>query len=358
MSDLNINASAKTVENEKTRQQKEDLENAKKAKESAAKKAEDERRKAASKTSASGTSSGKAASSKTSSASSSKASASASSKASSENSASAAGAGAIVGAIVGAAAEGIQNSGKSSNKKSSSKGSFWLGGLIGLIVGAAAVLLIGVLSNGMIFGTNKTSRTSADEVLESGLIGYTAVDFQDAVLGEASRHQELIVMEQPLEITTTVTKAGLQNLRIFSKTKTITYFGTGVYTVDMAVLDKDHVRVDETKKQVTIIIPRTCLQYINPDLDKTEFEDTERGLLSFGDLKLTTEDQNRLLQAVYASMEERLVSADLFGMADEFAQMSAWQMFQPLVTAISPEYTVEIEFDSSTANEVTFKAED
>lgn len=205
----------------------------------------------------------------------------------------------------------------------------------------------------MIFGTNHTSQTTADEVLENGLFTYTAVDFQDAILGEASQHQELIVMEQPLEIATTITKAGLGNLQIFSKMKTITYYGTGVYTVDMAGIDADHIKVDMDKKQVTVVIPHSCLQYINPDLDKTQFEDTEKGLLAFGDIKLKTEDQNRLLQSVYKSMEEKLTEAEVFQMADEYASVSTWQMFQPLVTAVSPEFTVEIVFDETTSNQVT-----
>ena len=135
--------------------------------------------------------------------------------------------------------------------------------------------------------------------------------------------------------------------------KTITYYGTGVYTVDMSGIDKEHILVDLEKKQVTVVIPHSCLQYINPDLDKTEFEDTEKGLLAFGDIKLKTEDQNRLLQSVYKSMEEKLTEKEVFQMADEYASMSTWQMFQPFVSAVSPEFTLEITFDESTSNEVT-----
>jgi len=346
MSDIKIRTSAKTVENEKTKKQKEELEKSKQVKEEASKKAEEEQEKAkaAAEEAEREAQERKEAAEKE-----------AAEKEAKENEAKAAlaaGGASLAGALFTAAADGLKKTGKK-KKKSSGKGSFWLGGLIGLLVGAGIMVLVGLLSKGALFGTTQTSVTTADEVLESGVIGFTAVDFQDAVMGEASRHQELIVMEQPLEISTTVTKAGLGGLMIFNKTKTITYYGTGIYTVAMAGLDKDHIKVDVDKKQVTITIPHACLQYVNPDLDKTEFEDTEKGLLAFGDIKLTTEDQNRLLQSVYQSMEERLIGEDLFKMADEFAQMSSWQMFQPLVTAISPEYTVEIAFDENTKNEVT-----
>ncbi len=333
MSDIKIDTSAKTVENEKTKKQKDELEKLKKAKEAADKKAASERKKTEEKKEQSSSS------------------AKEETKKESPSAPLAAGGASLVGALIDVAADGIKSSGKS-KKSSSGKGKFWLGALIGLLVGAGIMLLVGILSKGMIFGTNQTSQTTADEVLETGLIGYTAVDFQDAVLGEASQHQELIVMEQPLEISTTITKAGLGNLQIFSKVKTITYFGTGVYTIDMSGIDADHIQVDMEKKQVTVVIPHSVLQYINPDIDKTEFEDTEKGLLAFGDIKLKTEDQNRLLQAVYQSMEDRLKEADLFKMADEYAVMSTWQMFQPLISSVSPEFTLEIRFDEATSNQV------
>ena len=93
---------------------------------------------------------------------------------------------------------------------------------------------------------------SHDLVLEdNSIFGYTAADFQNAVLGAASEHQELIVMEQPLSIATTITKAGLGNLPIFAKMKDVTYYGTGVYTVDLSGMDASRILVDEETCTVT-----------------------------------------------------------------------------------------------------------
>lgn len=177
-----------------------------------------------------------------------------------------------------------------------------------------------------------------------GFLGYTAADFQDAVLGAATEHQELIVMEQPLSISTTITKAGLGNLPIFSKMKDVTYYGTGVYTVDLSGMDKDRVLVDEETYTVTVKIPHAALQYVNPEIAKTEFEDTEKGFLAFGDIKLTPEETNQLEQSVYDAMQERLDSDDLYEEADRFAKLKTWEIFQPLISAVSPMYKVEIEF--------------
>ena len=178
-----------------------------------------------------------------------------------------------------------------------------------------------------------------------GFIGYTAADFENAILGEASQHKELIVMEQPLSIQVTITKAGLGNLAVFSKVKNATYYGTGVYTIDLSVIDQDHIEVDEEKQNVTVFIPHSVLQYINPDLEATEFEDTEKGLLAFSDIKLTLEEQNLLEISIRDAMSERLNQEDLFELADRYAVLSAWEIFQPLITSVSREYTVTIEWE-------------
>ena len=229
--------------------------------------------------------------------------------------------------------------------KKKSKG-FLSGLLIGLIVGALITGILGFSFKDQIFGKVASTKEGADALLDEGLLGYTAADFQDAILGAATQHQELVVMEQPLEISTTITKAGLGNLNIFSKIKTVTYYGTGVYTVDLKNIDKDHIKVDTDAKTVTVIIPHAVLQYVNPDLSKTEFEDTEKGLLAFGDLSLTTEQQNQLSQSVTAAMKERLEEDDLFKQADEYATMKTWEIFQPLITAVSSEYKVVMQFEA------------
>ena len=118
---------------------------------------------------------------------------------------------------------------------------------------------------------------------------------------------------------------------------------SGVYTVDLSGMKADSVLVDENQNTVLILIPHAKLQYVNADLNKTEFEDTEHGILAFGDIKLTPEETSLLENTVYTSMEERLSEQELLDEADRFAKLKTWEMFQPLVTAISPAYKVVIE---------------
>ncbi|MCR5448621.1 MAG: DUF4230 domain-containing protein [Solobacterium sp.] len=181
-----------------------------------------------------------------------------------------------------------------------------------------------------------------DEVLDQTFTGFTAADFQDAVLGETKQKQEMIVMEQSVQMTTTITKAGLGQLKIFSKMKDITFHADGIYTVDLSYIDADHILVDDENKTVTIAIPHAQLHTVKPDITATEFSDTEHGLLAFGDISLTAEQQNELEQSAYGSLEEKLSEKKFIDQADEFAIMKTWEIFQPAITSVSPEYKVII----------------
>ncbi len=228
--------------------------------------------------------------------------------------------------------------------------------LFGFILGMAFLILIGNISANGLFGKKEITITTPDSVLDTGSINnYTAADFKNAILGEAMQKKELIVMEQSLKIPTTFSKAGLFDFPIFSKVKNVVYYGTGVYTIDLSKLDENSISVDMESNIVSIEIPHTCLQYINPDLDKTEFEDTEKGLLSFGDIKLTTEEQNQVEQASLNMMRDRLIQSELFTKADNFASNNVWQLFQPIVNTVSPDFSVVVLFDETTSNEVTAK---
>ena len=223
--------------------------------------------------------------------------------------------------------------------KSKKKSNFFTGLIIGLVVGFIASNLFGFSS---LTDQVNEGKDTVDEIITENFIGYTSADFEEAILGAKIEHQELIVMEQPLEIETTLTKSGIGNLQIFSKIKTVTYKGSGIYTVDLSKIDKKHIEVDLDNKIVRVSIPHTILQMVNLDINSMEFDDTEKGLLAFGDLSLTMEQQNELEQTVKSSMEKRLNDTSLFEQADELAKYKTWQIFQPLISAVSNEFVVEM----------------
>ncbi len=221
---------------------------------------------------------------------------------------------------------------------------FFRGLLLGFLVGVITLWCL-TMKGCEPFKKIQQAKEDFDVMITSHFFTYTALDFGDSIVKEAEAHSELVVMEQPLEVSTTITKAGLANLEIFSKTKTITYFGRGVFTVDLNRVTRDKIETDHESKTVTIHIQKPKLQYLNVDLEKTVFEDTEKGFLAFGDLALTMEQQQEIQKSIEARMREMLAEEDVKAEAVNFARMKTWELFQPLVTSIDPEYKVVISFD-------------
>ena len=181
------------------------------------------------------------------------------------------------------------------------------------------------------------------QVSENTVMNNTTAEFTDTILGEARQKQELVVWEQDVQVDSEITQS-LANLEIFSKTKLIRSFGTGVYTVDMGKVDENAVAVDTAARTVTLTIPRTKLQYITKDLEKTEFEDTQHAWLGFGDVKLTQEQQNLLERSIEDSMRAQLEDPACFADADRAALLVVYDVYQPLITKIDNAYTLKVVF--------------
>lgn len=206
---------------------------------------------------------------------------------------------------------------------------FLRGALIGLLIGAvvASVLSVKIL-------TRKPKREEPD----------FSAEFVEALLGESRKACKLIVMEQPIELTTTIQQEGLFNWDITRKSQVVVFSGTGSFTVDLEDMKSSWIEIDKEKKEVRITIPHALLSDVKIDHNRVRFYDTEKGFLAFGQITLTPEEQNILYNQVTAKMWVELKTDELSAKADEFAAMECWQLFQPVVNAISREYSVVIGF--------------
>ena len=187
---------------------------------------------------------------------------------------------------------------------------------------------------------------SHDMVMDdNGLLGYTAADFAEAVLGDATQLKKVEVYEAKVSDAVTLTKTGLVKLKAFTKTQLITYNGKATYTVDLSKLSESDFALDEDEKKVVIHIPHVVCEKINIPSDEMEFGDTERGLLAFGEIKMTAEDYAKIETEAESKMNNKLVELKAEETADRFAKMTIWEMYQPIITAVSPEYKLEIVFN-------------
>ena len=177
-----------------------------------------------------------------------------------------------------------------------------------------------------------------------GIFGFTVADFEEAILGEATRRKLLIVEEQEVYVNTTITETGLFNLGVFNKAQALTIHGTGQYTVDLTEISKGDISLDEETYELTIRIPHAQLHRVSFDPSKTEVGDTDKGWLAFGEIKLNAEQQKNFEVEATEKLTEKLTDPARFREADRFARLSAYETYQPIIRTVSPAYKVVIEF--------------
>ena len=176
-------------------------------------------------------------------------------------------------------------------------------------------------------------------------MGYSKIDFSDAILGESRAKSDFVVLEQDITVSTRVSQA-LANLALFEKSQVIRSYGTGIYTVNLAALTSDDIALDNELRQIAISIPHAALSYVTVDVEKTEFEETQKAIFAFGEIKLTNEQLNLLEQSIQVAMKEQLNSVEMLLKADSYAITQVQKLFEPIVRSVAPDYSVLVTLQS------------
>ena len=184
---------------------------------------------------------------------------------------------------------------------------------------------------------------SFNALLPDETMGYNQIDYSNAILGESRIKSDFVVLEQDVVVSTRVSQA-LANLALFEKSQVIRSFGTGVFTVDLSKLSADDIAFDPKLNLVTITIPHAALSYVTVDVEKTEFEETKKALFAFGEIKLTSEQQNILEQEIQKAMQEQLETSDMLAKADTAALSQVLHLLEPVVKTLDPEVILNVAF--------------
>ena len=214
--------------------------------------------------------------------------------------------------------------------------------MITLLLIVAAVFILPVF-----FGIDKkVSDVPAETVLapEPEEKHITTADFAEAILTKTEQKKKIEVFEAEISDVVKLTDKGLLSLPVFSKSQLITFNGSVIYTVDLTEMSESDVELDENAKKVTLWIPHAEQGEINIPASEMEFGDVEKGFLAFGDLKLSVEDEAKVEMEAEKKMEETLLKEQMILQADRFAKMTVWEIYQPFVAQVSPEYTFEVSF--------------
>ena len=223
--------------------------------------------------------------------------------------------------------------------------------LLNITAAVLAVLLLGVL----IWGCTHRSSTSlqiTDGIEEVDLNtiqlngGRTEVNFTDVILSPHNEMRRLIVSTQSGTVSYKLTDRLIKQLDFdfLEKTQNVSYTGTGYFVVDLDDLTAAHVIVNKAAKTVTLRIGHAYLQTIDIDPNDIIIDEVKESLLARGDIKLTVADYNTIEKELRGRLEERFNTASTRQAADSIALRMVREIYEPLVRAVDPRYSVVVEF--------------
>lgn len=172
------------------------------------------------------------------------------------------------------------------------------------------------------------------------------VNFSDVILSRQNETRRLIVSTQTGTVTTKLTDRLIQQLDFdfMKKTQNVSYTGTGYFVVDLDKLTAANVVQDRGRKTVTIRIGHAYLQAIEIDPDNIIIDDVKESLLARGDIQLTLSDYRAIEQDLRQRMREKFDTSSNAQAADDLALRMVKEVYEPVIKAVDPRYSVEVQF--------------
>lgn len=173
------------------------------------------------------------------------------------------------------------------------------------------------------------------------------VDFAEVLLGNQEETRKLIVSTQEATVSTELSDKLIQKLDFdfLKKTQKVSYTGMGYFVVDLDNLTRENITQDKENKVITIKIGHAYLQAIEIDPDKIIVDEVKKGLLAWGDIKLTVNDYNEIEKELRSRLETKFNTAENGQKADETALRMVKEVYEPVIKAIDNSYDVVVEFE-------------
>lgn len=165
---------------------------------------------------------------------------------------------------------------------------------------------------------------------------------KDVIIDKIREKHELITMEVDLSQKITIDNSW-GSLEIFKKISNINYIGTGTYTIDLINIKPENIEIKD--KTVTLKLSKPEIKYINIDEDKTTCESTENGLLRFGEIKMTTVENQQLHRTVSEKMSVKMKEPELYDKAMKSSKEATKALISQILSINnSSQYQVNVEF--------------
>ena len=172
----------------------------------------------------------------------------------------------------------------------------------------------------------------------------TVADFKDPIIIAHGKDARLIVYTAELSEVVSMADEGWGGFKWNSTYQEAKYFGQAEYTVDLSQLSEEDFIVNNEQKILTVRIPYAVLSPINILNDKTQFKDTEKGWLGPKEVKMTSEELNKIMLEVEEKMKAQLIDENIMAKANEEAKIVVAELLTATIQAVDPEFTVVVVF--------------
>jgi len=167
---------------------------------------------------------------------------------------------------------------------------------------------------------------------------------EETLVSQIHQKQELITLE--IDMTEKVTlDDSWGNLEIFKKVQSINYVGTGTYVIDLSTLKTENITIDNKDKKITVKSAAPTIKGVTVKEEKTEYQTPDNGLLRFGEIKLTPEENQMLLRNVKDKMLKKMAEQEFFSQATTSSKSTLIGLIQNIIqNETKNSYNIEIQF--------------
>ena len=172
----------------------------------------------------------------------------------------------------------------------------------------------------------------------------TVADFKDPIILAHGKDARLIVYTAELSEVVSMADEGWGGFKWNSTYQEAKYFGQAEYTVDLSQLSEEDFIVNNEQKILTVRIPYAVLSPINILNDKTQFKDAEKGWLGPKEVKMTSEELNKIMLEIEEKMKAQLIDENIMAKANEEAKVVVAELLTATIQAVDPEFSVVVVF--------------
>lgn len=172
------------------------------------------------------------------------------------------------------------------------------------------------------------------------------VHFGELLVSPGQETRRLTVYQQQVTAPVVLTDRLIEILDwdILKKTQQVSYTGTGYFVVDLDKITAADIIEDKQSKTVTIRVGHPHLLALEIDPEKITIGATREGLLARGEIALTVKDYNDIEKQLKDEMTKKLDTGANAQKADDAALRMVKEVYQPVVKAVRPDYTVQVQF--------------